>query len=55
MSYYNVTFLPTVLIDEKVKIEGLTTFEKLEEAVVGKTGAAGKEDIFVSNKSNPFE
>lgn len=54
MSYYNVTYLPTVLIDEKIKIEGLTTFEKLEEAVIGKISATVKGDIFVSNKSNPF-
>lgn len=33
INYYNVTYLPTVLIDEKIKIEGLETFEQLEQAV----------------------
>jgi len=33
MNYYNITYLPTVLIDEKIKIEGLETFEQLEQAL----------------------
>jgi hypothetical protein len=31
--YYNITYLPTVLIDEKIKLEGLKSIEEVEAAL----------------------
>ncbi len=34
MGKYNITILPTILIDEKIKIEELETFEQLEQSII---------------------
>ena len=36
MNNYNVTVLPTILIDEEVKLVEITSFEELENAIIEK-------------------
>lgn len=50
--YYNISSLPTILVDEQVKIEKLGTLEELEEAVVSTRKRVG--NGFLSTMENPF-
>ncbi len=51
MSYYNVSSLPTILIDERIKVEGLPKLEELEKVIAGSSPDQKKTPV---KMENPF-
>ncbi len=49
MSYYNISSLPTILIDEKIKFEGLPTLDELEKVIAGSSPDQKKTPMKLEN------